>query len=46
MIRNIYQENPTVYRQTNGNFKSIEEIKNVTGIGDAIFAQIKENITI
>ncbi len=34
------------YRETNGNFKSIEEIKNVTGIGEAIFAQIKENITI
>ena len=34
------------YRQTNGNFKSIEEVKNVSGIGDSIFAQIKENITI
>ncbi len=34
------------YRETNGNFKNIEELKNVTGIGEAIFAQIKENITI
>ena len=34
------------YRSENGLFKSIDDIKNVTGIGDSIFAQIKENITI
>ncbi len=34
------------YREKNNGFKSIEEIKNVTGIGDSIFDQIKENITI
>lgn len=34
------------YRNTNGNFKSIEELKNVNGIGDAIYAKIKDNITI
>ncbi len=34
------------YRETNGLFKTIEEIKNVPGIGDAVFAKIKENITI
>lgn len=26
-------------------FKTIEDIKNVTGIGDSLFAKIKENIT-
>ena len=34
------------YRNTNGNFKSIEDIKNVSGIGDALFEKIKNNITI
>lgn len=34
------------YRNTNGGFKSIEEIKNVKGIGDAIYAKIKDNITV
>lgn len=34
------------YRETNGNFKTIEDIKNVSGIGDSIFAQIKNHITI
>lgn len=34
------------YRNNNGNFSSIEQIKNVTGIGDALFAKIKDFITI
>ena len=34
------------YRNSNGLFKSIEDIKNVSGIGEALFAKIKENITI
>lgn len=34
------------YRETNGLFKSIEDIKNVPGIGEALFAKIKENITL
>ena len=33
------------YRESKGNFNTIEDIKNVTGIGDNLFAQIKENIT-
>lgn len=37
----IYQ-----YRQEFGNFKSIEDIKKVSGIGDKLFEQIKDNITI
>ena len=34
------------YREKNGNFKTIEEIKNVPGIGESIYASIKENITV
>lgn len=34
------------YRTSNGNFKTIEDIKNVSGIGDALFAKIKDNITV
>ena len=34
------------YRTENNGFKSIDEIKNIPGIGDSIFDQIKENITI
>lgn len=34
------------YRNTNGSFKTIEEIKNVSGIGDALFEKIREFITI
>lgn len=32
------------YRNENGNFQNIEDIKNVTGIGDALFEKIKEKI--
>lgn len=34
------------YREQVGGFKSIEEIKNVRGIGDATFNQIKDLITV
>ena len=34
------------YRQENGVFKSIEDIKNVKGIGEALFEKIKEHITV
>lgn len=34
------------YRKTNGNFKTIDDIKNVSGIGEAIYVKIKENITV
>lgn len=33
------------YREENGPFKNIEDIKNVSGIGESLFAKIKENIT-
>lgn len=34
------------YREKNGGFKSIEEIKNVDGIGDKTFEKIKDQISI
>ena len=34
------------YRNTNGLFKSIEDIKNVSGIGEAFYEKIKDNITV
>lgn len=34
------------YRQKNGGFKSIEEIKNVKGIGEATFQKLKDKISI
>ena len=34
------------HREDNGNFKSIEDIKNVSGIGDSLFEKIKDYITV
>lgn len=34
------------YRQEHGNFKSIEELKNVTGIKDGVFNKIKDYISV
>ncbi len=34
------------YRNSNGLFNSIEDIKNVTGIGEGLFAKIKDYITV
>ena len=34
------------YRETNGNFETIEDIKKITGIGDNVFAKIQEDITV
>ncbi len=34
------------YRNKNGNFNTIDDIKNVSGLGDAIFNKIKDNITV
>ena len=34
------------YRNSTGGFKSIEDIKNVSGIGEALFAKIKDSITV
>lgn len=35
-----------LYREENGYFKSIEELKNVSGIGDVLYNAIKEGITV
>ena len=34
------------YRDANGGFSKIEDIKNVSGIGDKMYESIKENITV
>lgn len=34
------------YREENGNFKSIEDVKNVSGIGNAKYESIRESITV
>lgn len=34
------------YRQQNGGFKNIEDIKNVKGIGEATFAKMADQITV
>lgn len=34
------------YRQKNGPFKAIDDIKNVSGVGDKIFEDIKVKITV
>lgn len=34
------------YRTQNGNFQKIDDLKKVRGIGDALFAQIKDLITV
>ena len=39
-------QNIIKYREEHGGFKSIEELKEVNGIGDSIFVKIKENITL
>lgn len=39
-------DNIILYREENGGFQTIEELKNVKGIGDSIFEKIKANITI
>ena len=33
-----------MYRESNGNFKSIEDLKNVDGIGEKTFEKIKDSI--
>lgn len=45
-IGSAYAQRMIDYRETHGGFKSIEEIKNVPGIGQKTFEKIKEKITI
>ena len=39
-------ENIIAYRENNGKFKNIDDIKNVSGIGDSKYEKIKDNIKI
>lgn len=39
-------ESIVAYRKENGDFKTIEDIKNVSGIGDSVFEKIKDKITV
>lgn len=39
-------ENIISYRKENGSFKTIDDLKNVSGIGDSIFEKIKDQITV
>lgn len=34
------------YREENGGFKKIEELTNVTGIGDKSFEKLKDEVTV
>ena len=34
------------YRTTNGLFKNIEDIKNISGIGESLYNKIKDKITV
>ena len=45
-IGNIKAQSIIDYREANGGFKSLEELKNVAGIGDKTFEKIKEQITL
>ena len=45
-IGDVKAQNIIDYRNENGLFKSIEDLKNVTGISEKLFEQIKEFITI
>jgi len=34
------------YRQQNGPFKSVDDLKKVPGIGDKLLAQLKDQVTV
>lgn len=45
-IGQVRAEAVIAYRQEHGSFQSIEDIKKVSGIGDALFAKMKNHITV
>ena len=34
------------YREDNGSFTSLDQLKEISGIGDSIFDKVKEDITL
>lgn len=42
----VYANRIIQYREQNGSFKSIEDIKKIKGIGESTFSKIKDQITI
>lgn len=45
-IGNVIAQRIVDYREANGDFESIEDIKNVSGIGDSIYNEIYRFITV
>lgn len=45
-VGDVKAENIVSYREDNGNFKKIDDIKNVSGIGESTFEKLKEEIKI
>lgn len=45
-VGDVKAKNIIEYREKNGGFKSIEDIKNIDGIGEKTFEKIKDSITI
>ena len=45
-IGTVYAQRIIDYRNQHGGFKTIEEIKNVKGIGDVTFGKLKDKITV
>ena len=45
-IGDVMAKRIVAYREKNGKFQTIEQIKNVSGIGDKTFAKLKDHITI
>lgn len=45
-IGDVLAKRIVAYREKNGDFKSIEALKNVNGMGEKTFAKLKNNITV
>lgn len=45
-IGQVYAQRIIDYRETNGGFKTIEEVKNIKGIGDKTFQKIADRLSV